>query len=167
MVNRAVMGLLLFAMLIGTVSAAPFSVKTSVNGVDPSKETAVVKAGGTAQISVDVNTNANDVMIDSVEFESSPSAMAGILEAFMEKRTQFPKALEPIHDTNAYEIPGLLPAGDYEITALIHYSGPQSGTAKYTANVKVENEGLLSMILGLLAKILPKFIVKPITGAVI
>jgi len=165
--RRVAIGLLLAAMLAGTACAAPFSIKVSVNGVDPSKETAVLRAGEAADVSIDVGVESGDIMVDSVEFNSDPSAIGGVLEAFMEKRVEFPKKLDPVSDDNAYELPGLVPAGDYKVTALIHYSGGQTGTGRYNANIRVENEGILSMILGLIVKIMPKFIVKPIAGLVI
>ncbi|MFH0861995.1 MAG: hypothetical protein V1875_03095 [Candidatus Altiarchaeota archaeon] len=165
--RRAVFGFFFILVLAGTACAAPFSVKVSVNGVDPAKKTAVVTAGEAADVSVRIDAESDDIVVDSVEINSVPSALGGILEAYIENSVEFPKELETTDNTNSYEVPGLVPAGDYQITALIHYSGGQSGTARYAANVRVENDGILSMILGLIMKILPKAIVKPIFGAVL
>jgi hypothetical protein len=165
--NRILLGLLVLAVFAGSVSAAPFTIKASVNGVDPSADTAVVKAGEAATVSVQVDMTSPNVEVTQVEFESTPSAMGGILEAFLESRVEFPYKLKNIDDTNSYELPGLVPAGDYDITAKVHYTGDRQGVYEYKAKLKVENEGLLSMILGLLSKILPKSIIKPLAGAIL
>jgi hypothetical protein len=165
--NRLLWVLFVLAVFAGSASAAPFTIKASVNGVDPSQDTAVVKAGEAATVSVQVDMTSSNVEVTRVEFESTPSAMGGILEAFMESRVDFPYEMKDFDDTNSYEVPGLVPAGDYDITAKVHYTGDRQGIYEYTAKLKVENEGLLSMILGLLTKILPKSIIKPLAGAVL
>jgi hypothetical protein len=161
------LGIFALTLLLNTASAAPFTVSSTVNGVDPSTSTAVVNAGDAAQITVNVATSAPDVTITGVEFTSSPSAMGGILEAFMEKRVEFPKKLESMNDENSYELPGFVPAGEYDITAKISYTGSFQGTIDYNAKIQVQNEGILSMILGIVMKVMPKFIVKPIASFVL
>jgi len=165
--KTALFALVALAMLSATASAVPFTVDVRVNGVDPSKDVAVLKAGEAADVSIVVKATAPDVTIDGVEFTSSPSAMAGIVEAFMEKRTSFPYKLEEIDDANAYELPGFLPGGDYNVVAKVRYSGSYKGTTEYNARVRVENEGILSLILGLLLKVIPKAVAKPVFSLVI
>jgi hypothetical protein len=165
--TRLVHQVIIVYLLIGLTNAVPFTVTASVNGVDPSASTAVITAGETAQINVQITPTDDDVTITQVEFISEPTAMAGILEAFLEKRVEFPKKLDPVNDINAYEIPGILPAGEYVISAKVHYTGSYKGTYDYPARVKVENEGVLSFILGLLIKIMPKAISKPLVGLAI
>ena len=165
--RRMLLGLLLVALALNTASAAPFTVKVLVNGVDPSAETAVVSAGEAADVSLDVSVTSPNVEISSIEFTSSPLAFGGVLEAFVEKRVEFPKTLEPFNDVNSYELPGIVPGGDYSITAKVHYTGDRQGVWQYDANLRVENEGILSMILSLLLKVLPKSIVKPIAGLLV
>ena len=167
MEKRLLLVLLVLTTFTCSVSAAPFTVKASVNGVDPSTGAPVVKAGEAADVSIIVTVDSSNVEITRVEFDSTPSAMGGILEAFLESRVDFPYKLKNIDDTNLYELPGLVPAGEYDITAKAHYTGGRQGILEYKAKLKVENEGLLSMILGLIVKILPKSIVKPIVGAII
>ncbi|MFH1055826.1 MAG: hypothetical protein V1744_07030 [Candidatus Altiarchaeota archaeon] len=164
---RLLLGFLMITLLLNSASAAPFSVNVQVNGVDPSKEMAVVSAGEPVQVSVEVNVDSQDVVVSGVEFTSDPSAMAGILEAFLESRVDFPKTLESTEDTNSYDLPGFIPAGEYDITAKVHYSGSQTGVYTYRGNVQVENEGILSMLLGLIVKVTPKFIMKPLAGLII
>ena len=166
MKTKILLAVLALTIILNTASAAPFTVSVTVNGVDPSTQTAVVKAGEAAQINVNVVTNAPDVTITGVEFTSSPSAMAGILEAFMDKRVEFPKILDNMNDANSYELPGFIPAGEYDITAKISYSGSYQGSSDYNAKIQVENEGILSFLLGLIMKVIPKGLMKPIAGLV-
>jgi hypothetical protein len=104
------------------------------------------------------------MMITQMEFDSDPSALAGIMEAYTEKRANLPAALDSINDNSYYDVPEYLPAGDYSITAKIHYSG--GGLYTYNAKIRVEG-GTLSSILGILMGILPKWIVKPVVGLVL
>jgi hypothetical protein len=164
METKIIVGLLALTILLSTASAAPFTVSTTVNGVDPSSSIATVTAGEPAQITVNVVKSSPDVTITGVQFSSSPSAMAGILEAFVDKRVEFPKELDNMNDANSYELPGFLPSGEYDITATISYSGSYQGTMDYNAKIQVENEGILNFFLGLIMKVMPKFIMKPIAG---
>lgn len=164
METKLLIGLLALTILLNTASAAPFTVSATVNGVDPSSTIATVKAGDPAQITVNVVKSEKDVTITGVQFTSSPSAMAGILEAFMDKRVSFPKQLDNMNDANSYELPGFLPSGEYDITATISYSGSTQGTMDYNAKIQVENEGILNFFLGLIMKVMPKALMKPIAG---
>lgn len=144
-----------------SVSAAPFSVKALVNGVDPSSSVAVVRAGEPVQVSVDVSVTGGNVMITGAEFNSEPSVLGAVAEAYFEKRVELPHELTSDHYSEYYDLPGFMPSGDYSIKASLFYSG---GVYDYSARISVENEGALSTVLGLLLKILPKALVKPLVS---
>jgi len=167
MVGRIVLALFVVAALSMTASAAPFTVKASVNGADPASTTAVVKAGEAADVSVTIPAPSGNVEITGVEVDSEPAAIGAIVEAYIESRSSFPSKLEAMNDRGSYDLPGFVPAGDYSIKTKIRYGGDRIGTSEYNARIRVENEGILSMILGLLMKFIPKFVVKPIAGAIL
>jgi hypothetical protein len=154
-------------LMMNNVSSTPFVIKAVVNGVDPSAQTAVLRAGDEAEVSIDVAVSQPNVLVYSVEFFSIPSSMAGVLEAFLEKRVTFPRKLESFRDTGYYLLPSFLPNGFYGIIARIHYGGVQQGIFNYKARIKIENRGLLSYTLGILMKFLPKTVVKMVARSLL
>ncbi len=164
---RIVLALFLVAALSTAASAAPFTVAASVNGADPASTTAVVEAGEAADVQLTVTVSPGSYEVTGVEVDSEPAAFGAIVEAYIESRSSFPSKIKPMNDRASYDLPGFMPAGVYTITAKIHYGGDKAGTSEYDARVRVENEGILSMILGLVMKFMPKFIVKPIAGAIL
>lgn len=165
--RRIVLALLLVAALSAAASAAPFALKASVNGADPASTAAVVRAGEAADVQLTVTVSPGSYEVTGVEVDSEPAALGAIVEAYVESRSSFPSELKPMNDRGSYDLPGFMPAGLYTVKAKIHYGGDRTGTSEYNARVRVENEGILSMILGLVMKFMPKFIVKPIAGAIL
>jgi len=155
-------GLLALAWVAGCVSAAPFTAHATVNGVDPTVDVAVVSPGEKAEVRIRVDVESDDVVVTGIEFASSPGVMGEILNDFVDGEVELPERLQSGEHVESYDLPGVMPAGEYNLVARVRYTGDGGGVEEYECMVRVESTGFVSMVLGLLVRVLPGFMSKPV-----
>lgn len=155
---------LLLVLLAASASAAPLDVSTTVNGVDPTVSAASVTPGEAAEVRIHVNTTSEYVYVVNVVFKSEPEVLGTVLNDFVKENTELPRRLWNTEYVDFYELPGVLPAGEYDVQADVYYSGDETGSVTYEGTINVESTGIISGVLGFLVHTLPGFISEPLAG---
>jgi hypothetical protein len=153
---------IILASLIGCASAAPFTASVKVNGVDPTADVTTVTPGAKANVQVSVDVESEGIIVEDIRFSSSPAAMGQLLNDFVGDEARLPRRLKDIVHTESYDLPGVMPAGQYNLAAKVTYTGSQSGVVEYNGRIRVESTGFVSTLLGLVVKVLPGAISKPL-----
>jgi hypothetical protein len=158
---------LIFLLFSKAVYATPFTVHVTIDGVNPLQQTIILESGEVKVVEVYVDAHSENVVVSDLTFSSNPAAMGVLLNEFIEDEVSFPKRLEDTTHINSYTLPGVLPAGEYDVVTKVHYRGDEEGVKEYTSKFNVPSTGIISMLLGFIVKILPESLAEVLAGLLI
>lgn len=146
--------LLVLIIFSTVVCGSEISATIIVNGDNPRLEGVVLDPSGSNEIIFDVVCNENIILSD-IDFISTPSFLGAALNAWMEDNSDLPKkCVGGIYD-KSFELPSVVPSGDYLLSTNLIYTGDKVGNQKEDYFFSIPTDSMVSGTLRFLVDILP------------